>query len=248
MEFRIPSEASFTWQKPVIRSDLTTSVGLTPSKGHRYVIAGTGGAWAGQLIGSIAWYDGAAWRFDPPAAGWVVYDLQKKQFFYFETTSWEPYVKAVGPQYAVIRDQKPAGTQGGSTASAAGWITRDLNTLVQTGSFVTNLASNVFTLEAGTYSIHASAPGYDSGIIKSRLYRVSETAGVVLPGTAEDTLGSNKSGVSSRTVVAGLFTTTGGDHRLEFRASSGQSNDGLGKAANWGDDEVYSIVELWKLA
>lgn len=71
--YRVPILEQFEWQQKVKNFSTSTPPG-SPAKGDRYVVKATGtGAWAGK-DNQIAWYDGAAWKFDAPVEGWVAYD------------------------------------------------------------------------------------------------------------------------------------------------------------------------------
>jgi hypothetical protein len=60
---------------------------------------------------------------------------------------------------AIIADEKAANTAGGTFTSGA-WRTRDLNTEISDADGIVSIASNQFTLAAGTYTIEWSAPAY----------------------------------------------------------------------------------------
>ena len=55
---------------------------------------------------------------------------------------------------AIIADEKPDGTPGGANASGD-WRTRELNTELGDPDGIVSIASNQFTLQAGTYLIEA---------------------------------------------------------------------------------------------
>lgn len=142
----------------------------------------------------------------------------------------------------ILRDEKAQNTSGGTFTTGA-WQTRVLNTeSVDTGNHCT-LASNQFTLAAGTYRIRASAPAFFVGRHQTRLQNVTDTA-TVLTGTSE--FSSTTNGDQTRSWVIGRFTI-GASKALEIQHRSGatQATNGFGVEANL-TTEVYTVVELTK--
>jgi hypothetical protein len=146
--------------------------------------------------------------------------------------------------YAIIADQKAQNTQGGTFTSGA-WRTRDLNTEIADPDGIVSIASEQFTLAAGTYLIKWSAPAALVTAHKSRLYNVTDTAtvGVGLSAYANDTYwgGSTSSG-AARTTIAGSTV-----FRIEHQCGSTQATYGLGITSNF-DTEQYTLVEIFKEA
>jgi hypothetical protein len=143
---------------------------------------------------------------------------------------------------AVLVDQKTSGTD---AQTLGAWVTRDLNTEVADPSSIVTLASNEFTLGAGTYLIDWSAPfqaTVSATTSRSRLYSVTDAA-VVQYGT--DT-GYEDSGVGvlnslgSTVVVIASGTKT---YRIEH--NGGATNKG-GRASSLGP-EIYTQVKILKV-
>lgn len=87
-QFRVPVLEHFEYQQNVKDKDLFTPP-VSPTKGDRYIVAATAtGAWAGQEK-KIAWYDGAAWKFDTPLEGWTVWVEDENFRYQFNGTIWE---------------------------------------------------------------------------------------------------------------------------------------------------------------
>lgn len=86
-QFRVPVLEQFEYQQAVLDKDLSAPPG-SPTKGDRYIVGPSPtGAWATHAK-HIAWYDGAAWQFDVPLAGWQTWvDDEVKQYTY-NGTSW----------------------------------------------------------------------------------------------------------------------------------------------------------------
>jgi hypothetical protein len=85
-QYRIPVEETFSFQRPVLDKDLTTAPAGV--KGERYIVAANGGGWSGGAAKDIAWYDGAAWKFDTPAAGWLTWVVDEAKFYIFKAGAW----------------------------------------------------------------------------------------------------------------------------------------------------------------
>ena len=141
--------------------------------------------------------------------------------------------------YALIRDEKTVGTDGGTFTSGA-WQTRDLNVKATDASNFATLSSNQITLAAGTYRLRASAPAWEVSLHQARWQNVSDGVTVAL-GTSENT-----AGVQTRSIVAARFTISSGKtFELQHQGLATRSTDGFGVAAGF-DTEVYSEVELWR--
>ena len=87
VEFRVPEMGSFSWQLPVL--DILTAPPGGESEGDRYLV---GTSDTGDFSGhnnEIAWYDGAAYQFDTPAAGWSVYVVDEDNFYKFDGSVWD---------------------------------------------------------------------------------------------------------------------------------------------------------------
>ena len=73
----------------------------------------------------------------------------------------------------ILEDQKTSGTAGGTFTSGA-WQTRTLNTEVYDTNGDCSLATNQFTLAAGTYEIYARSPAYSVSRHMIRLQNVTD--------------------------------------------------------------------------
>lgn len=146
--------------------------------------------------------------------------------------------------YIHVVDKKAAGTNGGSSTSGS-WQKRTLNTVVTDETGEVTLSSDKISLPAGTYLVHASAPFKDAGELQIRLYNASDSA-VVLYGTSEYQHDACNVG---RAFLFGKFTLAASKElQLEYRCAVGRSTFGLGADVNFGGDELYSDVQLWKVA
>jgi hypothetical protein len=159
---------------------------------------------------------------------------------------WGVPVQAATQPYALIQDQKPYLTMGGSSTNS-GWVTRNLNTKVtDTGGCVT-LGGNQMTLAAGTYRIAASAPACQVASHRIKLYNATDAANILL-GTSEYAYSVT---LQNRSWLHGQFTI-GSGKALEIRhfTQIPIADQGLGVYGETGggsDVEIFTEVELWKV-
>ena len=146
--------------------------------------------------------------------------------------------------YAIICDQKSQNTHGG-TATFGAWRTRDLNTEIADPDDIVSIASNQFTLGAGTYLIEAQAPGYRVHYNQLRLYNAT-TSSSVQTGISMYTDPSYNTYVIG-TVAARVTITGNTTFEIQHQVYQTIASYGFGIAANY-DSEVYTIVKIYKEA
>lgn len=139
---------------------------------------------------------------------------------------------------ASIRDEKASGTGGG--ASTTSYSTRDLNTAEYDPNSLITISSNTFSCAVACV-VTWSAPGYRCNDNKTRLVRVSDDA-VISIGTSEAAPQTGNGG--SRSFGAALIAADTA-YRIEHRADTNHAATGFGQFANYGDAEVYTIVNFW---
>ncbi len=149
--------------------------------------------------------------------------------------------------HALIVDQKPASTDGG-TATSGSWQTRDLNTEVFDPDGIVSISSNQFTLGAGNYFISWSAPAFRVAGHQTRLYDVTGASAVQVGSSANAQNGSyspqTRSFGQARVSIAGNNT-----YELQHRFQYTVSTYGLGYGAvNSWDVNIFSIVTIFKEA
>jgi len=104
-----------SWQGSVKDKDLTAPPG-SPSTGDRYVVASPAtGGWSGKED-DIAEWDGAAWAFDTPAAGWAVWIDDESEIYVFNGSSWG--MESLGPHAATHRGGGSDEIDGATTSVA----------------------------------------------------------------------------------------------------------------------------------
>ena len=149
--------------------------------------------------------------------------------------------------YAIINDTKTINDDGGTFTSGA-WRTRDLNTEVDDPDGIVTLASNQFTLGAGSYLIRWSAPAQRVLGHQTRLFDVTNTTVNAL-GSIE--YAETTYGVQNRSFGADRVTITENTtFEIQHRAQSTQATYGLGVGYSGGsfNDTVFTIVEIFREA
>lgn len=163
-----------------------------------------------------------------------------------DTTNWQNVTIGVQP-YMHVRNEQTSGTSA-ETLTASAYTTRVLNTVVSNTIIGASLSSNQIILPAGTYEFDAFSPTLQpSGLgMRLSLYNVTDSSTVML-GV------SSTSGLTSASIVLsckGRFTLTG-TKSLVIRTWNGSpSSTGQGglAASVPGEVEVYSSLQIWKLA
>lgn len=147
--------------------------------------------------------------------------------------------------YALIHDEKPSNTAGG-TYTAGAFRTRDLNTIVEDSGGIISLSANQITLEDGEYRIRAKVPGTSLNRLTSRLQNITDAV-TELDGTTERIQAAVFSMVSS--YITGTFTVAGGPKTFEIQMIGALSQPLVGMGFNTGfnSTEIYTIVELWQI-
>jgi len=145
--------------------------------------------------------------------------------------------------YIHLQDQKAQNTDGGTFTSGA-WRTRDLTTEVNDLGEHCSLASNQFTLEAGTYYIRARLPAYDCNKHQGILYNVTDSA-VEIVGSSD--YNDNGHNVFSHSYIDGVFTIAASKaFEIRHQCAITAATYGFGVACNF-TTEIYTSVELWKI-
>ena len=159
-------------------------------------------------------------------------------------------VKLSPVKVAILKDIKPAGTTGGT--SSASFVTRVLNTLEGDTDFI-SLNSNQFTLQPGIYRIWAAAPVTRQGFFaphahKAKLRNITAGTDVVIGTSGKLEVSQTGQGNGAPSVIMGYFTIiVQSDFEIQHRMSVASTN-GWGWPAGFGVSEVYTQVEISKVA
>ena len=160
---------------------------------------------------------------------------------------------------AILADQKPDGTQGGTFTTGA-WRTRDLKTtaISDPDSIVSSIQSSTagtqhgggnmghsFTLAAGTYLIEYSAPAFDTDAHQAKLYDITGSADLNF-GTSEHS-GSGDS-TSTRSIGKFIHTITSANvYEIRHYAETTKASSGFGIAISNSNAQTYTMVTITKL-
>lgn len=153
-----------------------------------------------------------------------------------------------GPKisYVKLSETQAANTQGG-TFTAGSFATRTLNTEDSDSDSICTLSGNQFTLQAGTYRIRATAPAFAVASHKAKLRNITDSSDTLI-GTSEFTSTVTQV-VTTPSTVAGQFTIAGAKvFEIQHRCETTKATNGYGVASNLGGSEVYTVVEIWKVA
>lgn len=151
--------------------------------------------------------------------------------------------------YACFVDEKAATVSGG-TFTSGDWRTRVLNTTRGTNSIVgSSLSSNQFTLPSGTYRIYASAPAYYCETHTTKIRNITDSSDVFI-GTVVFTPQGATGDDQTLSIVQGIFTISAQKtFELQHRCGVTITTHGFGRGQfNTWSVNIYSIVEIWKLA
>lgn len=144
---------------------------------------------------------------------------------------------------AVLTDSKASGTSGG-TGTAAAWTARELNTVaIDPQGLILNLASNEFTLAAGSYQVRAIAAFHHTGLTRMRLYDVTNS---VVIGYSVSTDVSNQADVYLD-LTQNVTPHKNNVYRLEYYITASGA-DHLGVPTSIASvNETYAICEITRL-
>lgn len=146
--------------------------------------------------------------------------------------------------YAVIKDIKTTGTNGGNAVKNV-WTQRDINTLEGNQNFV-SIENNQFTLVEGTvyYQIRIQCPASNVNNHQIRLYDVTNQV-VVAYGTSAYT---NNNTVTYSTIdtvyIKGNSPVT---MRVEHITDKNNNNTGFGIASAFNTQEIYTVISILRI-
>lgn len=147
--------------------------------------------------------------------------------------------------YLNVVDQKAANTGGGTFTSGA-WRTRDLQTVRTNTITGASLSSNQIILPIGTYQINSIAPAFACARHKSKLYNVSDATDILVGSSV---FSSATSGASINSVINGQFAISAQKtFEIRHQCQTTRATDGFGIESNLGVVEIYTQVQIWKVA
>lgn len=143
---------------------------------------------------------------------------------------------------ATVKEVQSQGVEGGTFTSGLD-VVRVLNTVNDPNSMLA-LATNQITLQAGTYFILASVPGYGCGTHVAWWRNVTDGVDTIVGSSAN---ASNTNPDTNESKVMDVFVITAEKvFELRHRCGTTMATSGLGKATNI-KQEVYSELMLIKL-
>jgi len=150
----------------------------------------------------------------------------------------------LGTAYILLRDEKSAGTQGGSS-TAGSWQTRTINTESIDTDSLCSLSANQFTLTAGTYEIDVSAQFHAVNCARLRLQNITDGTTISLGNTCWFNYNTSVSGhchLNYRFTVAASKAL-----EIQYYCDSSVATNGLGAGSNFGVTEIYLEAVLHKV-
>jgi hypothetical protein len=151
--------------------------------------------------------------------------------------------------YAKLMQSVASGTNGGSSVATT-WTKLPLNSEYDPDGFVTfSDANDNFALPAGTFRIVAYATVANAGSTVSTQMRLRNTSdgttALLSTGASNMFAGSeNKLLFLSGEIAIGAGKT----FELQYWSSAAQANTGLGAPVSSGENEIYRVIEIWKVA
>jgi hypothetical protein len=144
---------------------------------------------------------------------------------------------------AIFNETQASGTFGGTFTSGS-FIKRTLNTTVVNNITGCSIAASVITLPAGTYYVNAISPSNNVNKQKTKLRNTTDSTDTLIGNS-----NYGNADVGMPCVVVGVFTIAAPkDFELQARCNATQVTYGLGEAANYGISEVYSIIQIVRIA
>tara|TARA_R100001463_G_scaffold621_1_gene2675 strand:- start:1196 stop:1858 length:663 start_codon:yes stop_codon:yes gene_type:complete len=153
--------------------------------------------------------------------------------------------------YAYLYERQHANTDGGS-ATGGNYSNYDVRVLnnEEDSDGIVSLASNQFTLGAGTYFIQFCVPGYKVDVFNAKLYNTTDGSDVKYSNTMK----SNNGGTDHSVSVWGATTVTiGASKTFEIRQHNQTSFSGAGLGFRSGYSEntgtnssIYTQVWIFK--
>jgi hypothetical protein len=146
---------------------------------------------------------------------------------------------------AIFNETQANGTSGGTFTSGS-FTKRTLNTTVVNNIASCTLSSSVISLPAGTYQVTASAPAFQVNSHKIRLQNTSDATTIALGQNCRSNSGG---GTVTHSLLKTVFTLAATKNlELQHRAENTVNTNGLGVADSFSVDEIYSLIEIRRIA
>jgi hypothetical protein len=198
---------------------------------------------AGLAQGDVLYYNGTSWvRLGAGTSGQFL-----KTNGSGANPAWSTLSDGFGSQLLHVRDEKANNTGAGGVSTS--WFKRTLNTIMTNEISGASLSSSVITLPSGTYYIQSQIPSSVGQKFKAKLRNTSDSS---------DTLISSSGFCDGVTIytdnsfvfISGRFTIAASKN-FEIQMITSTNDGGSGAAgtpSNLGVVEVYTDVQIWKVA
>tara|TARA_B110001469_G_scaffold16675_1_gene16893 strand:+ start:59 stop:568 length:510 start_codon:yes stop_codon:yes gene_type:complete len=154
---------------------------------------------------------------------------------------------AFAKSVAVIADVKAYNGHGGASLSGV-WQVRALNTELDDPSNIVTIASNQFTLQAGTYLVEWSAPAYSADRHSTKLYNATDAI-----TEADGTSSYNTPAAAIQTISTGsgvVTITSAKAFEIQHYIQTAKALNGLGvniESTTPNQNSVYTLVKIHKI-
>ena len=149
----------------------------------------------------------------------------------------------LGFPYIRLHDSKATTTDGGTFTSGA-WRKRTVTKDIDTGANVAVTAS-VIVLAAGTYDCNIVCPGFRCDRHQARLRNTTAGTTILVSTNIASDSGTSS---SAPAIIKGRFTITGSQNlEIQHRCGTTRNADGFGESNSFGENEIYTIAEFWKV-
>lgn len=148
---------------------------------------------------------------------------------------------------AIVVDEKASGTDGGGSAAAA-FQTRVLNTIKADPQSIVSIATNEFTLQAGSYIIEWSAPAHNSDQNQTKLTNVTDVATVQMGSCSFDSSLAADNALSLSIGKAYVTIASAKAFKIEHYTTTAQATNGLGVSVSaTSGTEIYTQLFIQKV-
>lgn len=147
-------------------------------------------------------------------------------------------------EYAVFEERMPSGTS--PALGIAGWNTRAIGSapIAISGTSITLVSSNAFTLQPGVYFVDAECPAVQVDLHQAAIFDTSNSTTAVLVGSSAQSRITNASGPHySTSNVSGYITVSSSPHTYQLRHFLTGGTE-LGRAVSSGQVEVYARIHI----
>ena len=163
---------------------------------------------------------------------------------YYDGAAWA----TVGPstsQFATFNETQANNTDGGASVATT-FTTRVLNTTVVNDITGASLATNQVTLPAGSYIATVFSPLRNTNLTKIRLFNVTDSTNTAI---GQNCNVDSSASVGAVVTLQAQFTIAGSKaFAVQYYCQSAVATFGLGRAVNAGISEIYTTIQIQKIA